>query len=224
MINISNKIFCAMIAMAFVGAAYAQNDKDVALMLKTKGKVELNQQGRNVWSVANRGERIHSGQVVRTGDEAFAALIFTDDKTQLKVRANSSVTINGKREKEGIAKRISLGFGELWAKVTKQNTAMRVETPSGVATVKGTEFNALYLNAIFYIYCQQGLIEIFNQFGTMLLSPNEIGKLQQGLAPERVEGNPNEIFELDGDDGQGSTLEIEFENQEGNKKKLIIEY
>jgi hypothetical protein len=216
-----------MMAMAFAGAAYAQNDKDVALMLKTKGKVEVNQQGRNVWSSANRGERIHSGQVVRTGDEAFAALVFTDDKTQLKVRANSSVTINGKREKDGIAKRISLGFGELWAKwakVTKQNTAMRVETPSGVATVKGTEFNALYLNAIFYIYCQQGLIEIFNQFGTMMLGPNEIGKLQQGVPPERMEGNPNELFELDGDDGQGSTLEIEFENQEGNKKKLIIEY
>lgn len=216
--------FCAIICVGvFKLNAHAQNDKDVALMLKTKGKVEVNQQGRNIWSLASRGVRIHSGQVVRTGDEAFAALVFTDDKTQLKIRANSSVTINGKREKEGIAKRISLGFGELWAKVTRQNTAMRVETPSGVATVKGTEFNALYLNAIFYVYCQQGLLEVFNQFGTLLLSANEIGRLEQGQPPERFEGNPNELFEL-GDDDQGATLEIEFENQDGNKKKLIIEY
>ncbi len=225
MLNRFKQIFVAALLVAIaVSAARAQNDKDVALMLKTKGMVEVNQQGRNVWSAANRGERIHSGQVVRTGDESFAALVFTDDKTQLKIRANSSVTINGKREKEGIAKRISLGFGELWAKVTRQNTAMRVETPSGVATVKGTEFNALYLNAIFYVYCQQGLLEVFNQFGTLLLSGNEIARLVQGQPPERFVGNPDELFELGDDDGQGSTLEIEFENQDGNKKKLIIEY
>jgi ferric-dicitrate binding protein FerR (iron transport regulator) len=214
----------AAIASTFVSTAQAQNDKDVALMLKTKGKVEVNQQGRNIWSQANRGERIHSGQVVRTGDEALAALVFTDDKTQLKIRSNSSVTINGKREKEGVVKRISLGFGELWAKVTRQNTAMRVETPSGVATVKGTEFNALYLNAIFYVYCQEGLIEIFNQFGTMLLGPNEMARLLQGQPPQRIEGNPNDLFELSGDDSQGSVIEIEFENSEGSQKKLIIEY
>jgi ferric-dicitrate binding protein FerR (iron transport regulator) len=223
--KIIKKLLCvAAIASTFVSTAQAQNDKDVALMLKTKGKVEVNQQGRNIWSQANRGERIHSGQVVRTGDEALAALVFTDDKTQLKIRSNSSVTINGKREKEGVVKRISLGFGELWAKVTRQNTAMRVETPSGVATVKGTEFNALYLNAIFYVYCQEGLIEIFNQFGTMLLGPNEMARLLQGQPPQRIEGNPNDLFELSGDDSQGSVIEIEFENSEGSQKKLIIEY
>ena len=225
MANKLTTAFCATMGIILISsAASAQNDKDVALMLKAKGKVEVNQQGRNVWSVATRGERIHSGQVVRTGNESFSALVFTDDKTQLKIRANSSVTINGKREKEGITKRIALGFGELWAKVTRQNTALRVETPSGVATVKGTEFNALYLNAIFYVYCQQGLIEIFNQFGTLLLGPNEMGQLLQGQPPERLDGNPNDIFDLSDDGGEGSSLEIEFENPDGSKKKLIIDY
>jgi ferric-dicitrate binding protein FerR (iron transport regulator) len=213
-------LFCAAI---FHCRLFAQDEKDVALMLKTTGKVELKKQGSAAWSAARKGVRIHSGQVVRTGNEAFAALVFTDDKSQLKIRANSSVTINGKREKEGIAKRISLGFGELWAKVTKQNTALRVETPSGVATVKGTEFNALYLNAIFFVYCQQGLIEVFNQFGSLLLGANEIAKLVQGQAPEHYEGNPNDLFNL-GDDEGGNKLEIEFEDEQGNKKKLIIEY
>ncbi len=214
-------LFCAAI---FNSRLLAQDEKDVALMLKATGKVELKKQGSAAWAAARKGVRIHSGQVVRTGDDAFAAMVFTDDKSQLKIRANSSVTINGKREKDGIAKRISLGFGELWAKVTKQNTALRVETPSGVATVKGTEFNALYLNAIFFVYCQQGLVEIFNQFGSLLLGANEIGKMEQGEAPQHYEGNPNDLFNLGGDDEGGNKLEIEFEDEQGNKKKLIIDY
>lgn len=203
-------------------AAYADNDKDVALMLKTKGQVQLGKQGRN-FTPARRGSRIHSGEVVRTGDNSLAALIFTDDKSQLKVRSNSKVTINGKREKKGVLKRLSLGFGELWAKVTKQNTSLRVETSSGVATVKGTEFNALYENENFIVYCREGLIEFFNQFGTLLLGANEMGRLTLGSGPERLDGDPSEIFDLSGEE-ERMKLEIEFEDSDGNKKKLIIDF
>jgi hypothetical protein len=73
------------------------------------------------------------------------------------------------------------------------------------------------------VYCQQGLIEVFNQFGSLLLGANEIAKLVQGQAPEHYEGNPNDLFNL-GDDEGGNKLEIEFEDEQGNKKKLIIEY
>lgn len=200
----------------------AANDKDVALMLKTKGKVELNKQGRQNWAPARRGERLNSGEVIRTGDNSLAALVFTDDKTLLKVRSNSNITIHGKREKKRIVKRLALSFGELWAKVTQQNTKMRVETPSGVATVKGTEFNCLYKEN-FYVYCVEGLMDIFNEFGTLLLGAGEMARIVQGTPPERYEGNPNEIFDMSGDD-EGLKLEIEFEDEEGSKKKLIIEF
>ncbi|MFQ5752589.1 MAG: hypothetical protein ACE5HI_11385, partial [bacterium] len=104
-----------------------------------------------------------------------------------------------------------------------QNTSMRVETPSGVATVKGTEFNALFVNDNFLVYCQQGLIELFNQFGSMLLGENEMGRLIAGAPPERIQGDPNEIFDLS-DEDEGLKLEIEFEDEAGNKKKLIIDF
>jgi ferric-dicitrate binding protein FerR (iron transport regulator) len=200
----------------------AQDDKDVALVLKTKGRVELNKQGVRGWATARRGQRLNSGQVVRTGDNSLAALVFTDDKTLLKIRSNSNVTIHGKRKNNRIIKRLSLGFGELWAKVTRQNTSMRVETPSGVATVKGTEFNCLFLNSNFYVYTVEGLMEVFNQFGTLLLGQNEMALVVQGAPPERYLGDPNELFNLSGD--EGLKLEIEFEDDEGNKKKLILEF
>lgn len=218
--NRSGQLLTLLLVFVIGSCLYA-DDKDVALMLKAAGSVQI-KKGRNNWFTAKRGQRLDSGELVRTGDNSLAALVFTDDKSQLKVRANSSVTINGKREPEGIIKRISLGFGELWAKVTKQNTSMRVETPSGVATVKGTEFNCLYINNNFIVYCREGLMEVFNQFGSMLLGADEMARLVQGAPPERIQGNPDEIFEL-GDD-EGMELRIEFEDEDGNKKSLILDF
>lgn len=216
-------LFYILLVTIFCLPLNALDDKEVALMLKTRGKVELNKQGRQRWSFAKRGERINSGEVIRTGEGALAALVFTDDKTLLKVRENSNITIIGRREKNSIIKTLSLSFGQLWAKVTRQNTSMRVETPSGVATVKGTEFNALYANDNFFIYCQQGLIDMFNQYGSILLGANEMGRLEPGSPPQRIEGDPGDIFDLS-DDDETLKLEIDFEDENGNKKKLIIEF
>ncbi|MFQ5639174.1 MAG: FecR domain-containing protein [bacterium] len=208
--------------LSLMSVESAADDKDVALMLKTRGQVQFGRSGRRLVQ-ARRGSRIHSGVIVTTGDNSLAALIFTDDKSQLKIRSNSSVTINGKRQKKGILKRLSLRFGELWAKVTKQESDLRVETPSGVATVKGTEFNALFVDNNFFIYCRSGLMEIFNQFGTMMLGANEMARLSQGAAPERLEGDPDEIFDLAGD-SERTRLEIDLEGPDGEQKKLIIDF
>ncbi len=216
--------FTALLLMTFAHAATASpDDKDVALVLKTAGKVELNKQGRSTWFSAKRGHRMNSGEVVRTGPNSIAALVFTDDKSLLKVRSNSNVTIEGKREEKSIVKRIQLTFGEIWAKVTKQNTRMRIESPSGVATVKGTEFNCLVADDNFFVFCQEGLMELANQAGTMLLGANEMARMTRGSPPERLDGNPEDIFNLDDDEG-GRNIEIEFEDADGNKKKMIIDF
>ncbi|RMF70279.1 MAG: hypothetical protein D6743_00495 [Calditrichaeota bacterium] len=200
--------------------ALLRADDDVALILKTRGQVQVTK-GRDVWTTARRGERLNSGSVVRTGESSLAALVFTDDKSLIKIRSNSSVTIKGKRKKKRIFKRLSLAFGELWAKVTRQKSSMQIETPSGVATVKGTEFNCLFRDNVFLVYCHEGVIELFNQFGTMLLGAEEMARLVQGSAPERVEGDPDEYFDLS---DEGSNIRIEFEDEEGNKKSLIFDF
>lgn len=203
---------------------FAQNNsRDVALMLKAAGQVEVKTPGRNTWSPGRKGVRLHSGEVVRTGENSLAALIFTDDKTLLKVRENSSVTIQGKREENRISKTLSLNFGQLWSKVTRQNTSMRVETPSGVATVKGTEFNCSYVNNVFMVYCREGLMEVFNQLGQLLLGAEEMARLERGSPPQRVQGDPSQYFDLS-DDEEGGTIEIEFEDADGNKKRLILQF
>src|SRR3990172_983244 len=121
-------ILAVLVSLLLPWLLFAAEAKDVALVLKTVGNVQLTKQSEKGWLNASRGNRLNSGQVVKTGENSLAALVFTDDKSLLKVRSNSNVTINGTREDEGIVKRIKLSFGEIWAKVTKQNTSMRVES------------------------------------------------------------------------------------------------
>lgn len=207
----------------------APPDKDIALMLKTSGPVQIGA-GANTWQDATRGARLHAGTQVRTGDQALAAIIFTDDKSLLKVRSNSKVVINGKREaaasgSQRIAKTIALEIGELWAKVTKGVAPFRVETPSGVAAVKGTIFyTALTADGRMLIICLDGVVELINSLGSVLVNAGQTGICAPNQMPESHDSTPGELPNWANDDGGNGELEIEFQDQNGQKKKLKIQY
>ncbi len=212
-------VFGMLISPSFLSA----DNKDIALVLKTKGTVGVKNPTKRGYIRAKRGNRLDDGEIIKTGRNSLAALVFTDDKSQIKIRSNSSVTIRGKREKKGIVKRLSLSFGQIWANITRQKTDMRIETPSGVATVKGTIFNCLFQDNNFFVFCQQGLLQVANQFGTMQVGANQLVQLTLTSAPQRLQVDPDSIFDLS-DDEDGSKLRIEFEDQQGNKKSLILDF
>jgi ferric-dicitrate binding protein FerR (iron transport regulator) len=215
----------ALASGAISTSVMAQTTKDVALMIKTVGKVQVNKSNDGDWQTAGKGTRLDGGNQVRTGDESLAALVFVDDKSLLKVRDNATVVINGKREKNRVAKTIVMEAGQLWAKVTKGGTDFRVETPSGVAAVKGTEFYGI-LDAAgnFFIFCTDGIVELFNQLGRVLVEKGFTGVCSPTEAPE---SNPTDLSQLPdwgSEGGQGGEIEIEFQDEDGNKKKLKIQY
>ena len=75
----------------------------------------------------------------------------------------------------------------------------------------------------FLVFCQEGLMELVNQFGTMLLGANEMARLTPNSPPQKIQGNPDEIFDMS-DESEKESLEIEFEDADGNKKSLIIDF
>jgi hypothetical protein len=237
-------IFCliALPTMASAGFANAKNgsadakpaaappvEKDIALVLKTAGQVQING-GNGAWQNAPKGTRLNAGMQVRTGNESLAAIVFTDDKSLLKVRSNSQVAINGKREAVGsasgrITKTIAMQFGELWAKVTKGTAPFRVETPSGVAAVKGTIFYAIITNdGKFMIVCLDGLVELLNQFGKAMVKAGETGISSSDQAPESHPTTPDEMPNWANEGDNNGDMEIEFQDGNGQKKKLKIHY
>lgn len=216
----------AVLALGMMASmAPAQTAKDVALMIKTSGTVEVNKSTNGGWQTASKGTRLDAGNQVRTGEASLAALVFIDDKSLLKVRDNSTVTINGKRENNRISKTISMEAGQLWAKVTKGQTQFRVETPSGVAAVKGTEFYAVLDEAgNFFIFCTDGLVELFNRLGRVMVEQGFTGVCNENQAPETNPTDLNQLPNWGSEGGQGGELEIEFQDENGNKKKLKIQY
>jgi len=239
-------LLCLFILPEFAAASFLNGDdppiliapllppapeKDIALVLKTTGQVQINNSSNGAWQNALRGMRLNAGSQVRTGEQSLAAIVFTDDKSLLKVRSNSKVMINGRREEESsssrrIIKTIAMEFGELWAKVTKSNSPFRIETPSGVAAVKGTVFyGVIDGSGKFHIICLDGAVELINKLGSVLVQAGQTGISSPNTTPESHATTPNELPNWANDGGQGNgEIEIEFENENGEKKKLKIRY
>lgn len=212
---------------ACVGSAFAQsqNAKDIAVVLKSSGQVRVTRAQSGATENAARGTRLHSGNVLRTGTDAAAAVIFTDDKSILKVRENSKVNIAGKREEEGILKTIKMEFGQLWAKVTRSENSFKIETPSGVAAVKGTQFYCILDGkGNMIIFCLEGAVEIFNKLGRALVNAGQTGIIGENNPPVTRPSAPGEVPTW-GDEGErNEKIEIELQDANGQKKKLILEY
>lgn len=215
----------AMLLADSLGLALAQPAAEVAVVLKAKGKVEVLRAQNRAAESARQGTRLHSGNQLRTGEESLAALVFTDDKSILKVRSNSKVAIKGAREDNSVVKSIALEFGQLWAKVTKSTTPFRIQTPSGVAAVKGTNFYCLMdENGKMIIICLEGAVELANALGKVLVNAGYTGTLLKNQAPAARPSRPEEIPTWGNDDSTGGSFEIEFEDASGQKKKLKVNY
>ena len=61
-------------------------------------------------------------------------------KSTLKLKENSEAVISGQRSAKNIAKKINMDIGTIRATVKKQNTDFVIQTPTSVASVKGTDF------------------------------------------------------------------------------------
>jgi len=204
---------------------FSQNTKDVAIVLKSNGKVTVKESTTKKWKKGRRGKRLDSGDIVKTYDNSFAAIMFTDDKTMLKVRNNSLLAIRGKREKKSISKRIVCSLGNFWLKVKKQHSQMIVETPSGVAAVKGTEFYGIVNeDGSTMIIAIDGLIQLMNKFGEQFIKAGQTGKMAKGEAPKVEDTDPNLKLDWGSEGDDENELNLEFEDANGNKKHLKVKY
>ncbi|MDZ7380018.1 MAG: FecR family protein [candidate division KSB1 bacterium] len=225
----SKVIACTVCGLALVGAALALADgaRDMAILLKAAGKVEVGSALDRRWKPGTRGTRLSSGDRIRTGENSLATLIFTDDKSLLKLRGDSELTLGGEREKGIVSKRLKVDAGELWAKITKGGGGYRLETPSGVAAVKGTEFYLLVAeDGSTTAIVLEGVIELINSLGSILVEKGYTGIMHSDAPPDTSEsGNVpdwgGEDLTVTGEEGQ---LRIEFRDESGQKRFLLIRY
>ena len=112
--------------------------------------------------------------------------------------------------------------GTLFARVTRQKGKFQVSTPTSVASVKGTKFivDQIFDGGTFY-YGEEGVIGVSNDAGSVDVHANETGFVKDRntlptVEPTKPGGRPT----LDEGEGEIDNFELEFENEEGERKIL----
>ncbi len=217
--------FAILLVLLLTAGAMADGAKAIAVVTVVQGKVEVNR-GKG-WAKMSFGEVLDNGHQVRTGADGFISLVFTDDKSQIKIRPDTEITVTASRNDDySLSKRVNMEVGELFANVTQQKGAMEVATPTAVASVKGTQFWVIVQpDGSTLQLTLEGLVGLLN---TMTGEEIEVGEGFMGQVDPQ--GNmqtggmeQGQIPEID-DEGATDFIEIELEDENGNRRTLIIQY
>ena len=215
----------AMVAFYLLFTFVTAGEK-IAIVTKIIGNAEY-VRGKNPSKSIKRGLIIETGDQISTKKGGFVALLFIDDKSALKIREKSQITINGKKTSKSISKRVNLSNGSVRAQV-KNNKNFIVQTSVSVASVKGTDFwflsNKGSRDSVIGL---EGVITLSNRIsgekidikaGITGLSSVD-GRLEAFQSdPSTIPLDPTEI------NNKEKKMEILFKNSTGEEKTLIIEY
>ncbi len=200
----------------------------IAVATKVKGLVEIKKVGKKEFLSLKAGSILDDGDKIRTGSSGFVAIIFIDDKSTLKIKENSEAVINGQRTTKDISKKINLDGGVIRASISKQNVDFVIQTPTSVASVKGTDFWLISDDSGDQVIGIEGLVSLVNnETGqevnvssgmTGISTPDG----QVGVSETDVANIPEDLDE--GSEEGPSQLKIYFEGPNGEQKVFIIDY
>ena len=200
----------------------------IAIVTKVIGSVNYTR-GNDVSKSLKKGHIFESGDVLRTEKGGFAALIFIDDKSALKIKENSELIISGKRTARAIAKEINLDSGTIRAQVGKQKRGdFVISTSVSVASVKGTDFWLISDQKVGdSVIGLEGIVSLLNQISgeTLDVTSGFTGLSSMDGSLQSFKTDPKTIPEDPvGSAGDSKKLIIEFQDASGKKKTLIIDY
>ncbi len=186
-------IVIASLLLASVGLA--QEVESLAAVIKTTGSVDWLRKGSEEWAAAEAGLVLDSGDRLRTGAGGGVAVMFLDDRSLLKLAEKTDVTFQASREGGAVSTRIWMGAGQLWAKVTKAaDPHFRVETPTSVAAVKGSEFYDIEDGARGNTFhALTGTYSYGNDFGSIELRGGQTGESDGNSPPTSRPTQPGEL-------------------------------
>ena len=200
----------------------------IAVTTKVKGLVEIMSIGKDNFANLKPGTILSDGDKIRTGSSGFTAIIFIDDKSTLKLKENSEAVITGQRSARSIAKKINMDVGTVRATVNKQNSNFVIQTPTSVASVKGTDF--------WMITDPVDGDVVIGLEGVVTLTNNETGAevdVTEGTSGSSTPDGDVDVEETEessipedptDQDEQQAEIKIYFEGPNGEQKVMIIEY
>ncbi len=244
LIRQAGSIWLSLWAVGAVSVAAAQGPT-IAVVLKVKNEV-THQSAGGAWTAVQPGIQLSAGDRLRTGDDSFAALIFQDDQSVLKVSSRTEVTIDATPGSAGSwSKKLRVDLGAVWAKAKPGEAAtFEIETPTSVASVKGSAaYDSVDASGASRLFVEEGRWVFGNQFGSFEVGPGQDGfsdgvnppvitPTEPGEAPTFARDNPIPGVEPQGQGGdRGETpaeargeIRIRMRDEAGIERTLIIRY
>ena len=146
----------------------------------------------------------------------------------MKLKADSEAVITGQRSAASISKKINMDQGTIRATIKKQNVDFVIQTPTSVASVKGTDFWMVSdLESGDKVIGIEGIISLVNS------ETGEEVDVTSGMSGTSTpEGNLgvsetdlNSIPDDPTDESEGpSQIRIYLEGPNGEQKVMVIEY
>jgi hypothetical protein len=199
----------------------AEPARSAAVTVKVSGDVTVQTDGGAEEALA-RGARLNDGDRIRTGADGRAVLVFTDDKSQLKLTPLTDLVLHADREGGRVDKEVEMSVGTLWSKVTRQEGEFRIATPTSVASVKGTAWWTRASSEGTTVITEEGIVELLSRESGASVDvvmgqtgeSNASGATVRPSSPEDQQGLER---------GELKRIEIPV-SQDGENRTLIIEY
>ena len=212
--------------MIFLNAA---NANKIAVVTKVKGLVEIMPTGKKLFLKLKAGSILADGDKIRTGTSGFAAIIFIDDKSTLKLKGNSEAVITGQRTAASISKKINMDSGTIRATIKKQNSSFVIQTPTSVASVKGTDFWLLTdPDKGDQVIGLEGIVSLKNidtgQDVDVVQGMSGISTPDGDIGVEETEASSIPTDPSDSNEDGPSQFKIYLEGPNGTQKVMVIEY
>lgn len=224
------KILCLILLLGLTATALAAAES-VAYLTQGKGDLKILRGGKAIKH--KNGEVLVNNDEVRTGSQSFAALKYLDGGATVKVFSNSIIKLTARKQGKNLDKNTSLNKGSLYSKVNdKVKGNYQVETPTTVASVKGTGFLTKYTaDGTTIVVVLEGTVEVQHKESgrrtvteagsTTIVSPG--GEI---VTQPTVEADltPEEWSQTESGQTEQKTMKIQLTDEQGNLKYIEIRY
>jgi hypothetical protein len=199
----------------------------VALIMKIVPDVEKKIPAME-WNAAQKGDQLNAGDQVRTGKTGLAILRFLD-KSIVRVREKSLVTVNGDAATGKYTKVVDIHDGAVGFDIRKQvNEQFRFTSPTSVASIRGTQGLLTDFQSNDTLIVVVGLVNLKNIPGDKDLDipAGYIGFSGSDGSLTSRQATADELSYATSlaTGGTGSELKFELKDPKGNKKDLKIKF
>ncbi len=179
----------ATLALILVALSYAaaQQDTGAAVVVRINGALDYRENANSEWKPAKIKQVLSNGYQLRTETCNKAMILYTASQNRVLINENTELEIQTEMTTAGAKpnrERTKLMIGEVYSRV-KEGSNYEVETPTSVASVRGTEFNANFSlegEATYLVY-DDSMVEIMNQLGSVLLRQSQTISVKSGETP-----------------------------------------